>query len=241
MNIEVKKVSTGVSYTIGEQPIAYVELYVPSSGEPTAVLHNIEGLVFLQDLHDDTKARAMLDCVNRMVRQNHPQITSVSLHDTSDMPCHREYTEDLDVLTYFLGCDGITWYERNLGAYLTPESLWDTYRAEVKAFCSKENKLETDFATLHRCVVESGNVFAIDTFHIHSAILRTIYANCGTIPEFFQILGTIVEKTEKARLFQRWLTTFVSSHIHIVRDWKYDLRLPSPLGRPLSRSLGRPV
>ena len=138
--IAVKKVATGISYIIGEQPIACIELYVPSSGTQTAILHKIEGLVFLQDIHDDTKAIDILECANRILRHNHPHITSVSFHDTSDFPCHRDYTEYLDLLTYFLACEGRTWYEQHLRAYLTPESLWETYRNEVQAFCSKEKK-----------------------------------------------------------------------------------------------------
>ena len=235
-----KESHTGISYYIGDAPQYCLELYIPIPEKIdkrledimyTAILHKIESLIYcsLKDISEDymekySMGTEIFDVVNTLLQTRYPYIKYVSLDDKSQIPCNREHGDQLDLLTYSIAVNGYTWYEMKLNAYFLPNNMYEIYREQIKTYIHKDTKATIDFESLHDYILRSGNTFAIDFFKNYIDILRNLYTNCTSFPDFFKCLGKLVHRRDKCKLFKVWLAKFIANKIPtITRAWQYDM------------------
>ena len=225
-------------FTVGEAPNVCLELCVMipdrvderiRSMTNVAILYRIDALLECssKDIDDDylkqhSFAADLLDKV-RSILKRFPHVTTVKLHDASYMPCHREWKDTLDLLTYSIALHKQTWYEAKLGAYVTPKSKYERYRSQVEHYASKDYKQTVDFVQFYSRIVWSGNQYAKKVFEDHMKRIEVMYEESATFPDFFARLSTLVEREERCKLYKTWLEEFIQSRIHVTRDWQYDL------------------
>jgi len=195
----------------------------------TANLNKIDALLecSLDDITDDYMAAhsfgtELLDAIVFFINAYTPQIRSVSLDDTSYMPCIREAKDTLDLLTYSVALYGKTWYEKKLNAYITPLSKYEEYRKQVDAYMSEETKLHTDYSDIYG-FVSTASTFTIDIFNENEKVFKKLFNDSKTLPEFFRAISTKVNRTEKCRFFKYWLERIIQQYVKIERTWVFDL------------------
>lgn len=164
----------------------------------------------------------MLDAIVFFINSQFPQIKTVSLDDTSYIPCNRATEDTLDLLTYSIALYKKTWYEERLNAYLEPKETYINYRNQVEAYASKETKSQMSFEDFQYMIQMNSN-FAYTIFYSNLEKYSEMYRQSETFPEFFQKLSRTISRNEKCRFFKDWLFSFIKSKVTLERTWYFDL------------------
>ena len=164
----------------------------------------------------------LLHSIVYFINSQFPMIHIIRLNDSSYIPCIRDYSETLDLLTYSIALYKKTWYEEKLNAYILPKEKYDEYRKQVEIYASKETKDSMSFIDIHKMILFStGFTRAIveESFDIY----KKLFDESETLPDFFKALNKTIKREEKCRFFKTWLEVFINSKISIDRTWYFDL------------------
>ena len=167
--------------------------------------------------------KEMLDAVVFFINSQFPQIKTISLNDTSYIPCNRVKNDTLDLLVYSIALYKKTWYEEHYNAYMLHNENYTVYRKSVDSYASKETKnaLPFDmFLSLYLYKQYARNI--IDS---NIDYYKTMYETSDTFPEFFQKLSKTIKREDKCKFFKGWLEHFLTSYVKIAADrhWCFDL------------------
>jgi len=195
----------------------------------TASLLNIDALqeCSLDDITDEYMAKysfgkELLDSITFFINSQFPTIETMSLNDTSYIPCIRNSTNTLDLLIYSIALYKKTWYEQNINAYLQPKEKYDKYRKEVEIYASKETKHSMEFIDIYKKILHASE-FTKDIFDKNYSEFEEIFKKSETLPDFFKEINRKIKRSDKCRFFKDWLERFINSYIHIERVWYFDL------------------
>ena len=181
----------------------------------------------LDDITDDYMAKysfgsELLDSIVFFINSQFPSIKTISLSDRSYIPCIRDSTNTLDLLTYSIALYKNTWYEQKLNAYMKPKEKYDKYRKEVKIYGSNKTKQSLEFIDIHKLILHSSD-FTRDIFNKNYVEFEEIFKTSETLPDFFKAINKKIKRSDKCRFFKDWLESFIESYIHIERTWYFDL------------------
>jgi hypothetical protein len=180
----------------------------------------------LEDISDEYMAKysfgkELLDSILFFINSQFPSIKRISLNDASYIPCLRNKHDTLDLLIYSIALYKKTWYEEKVNAYIEPKEKYDKYRQQVELYGSAQTKNTFTFIDIYKLVVHYD--FAKEIFDTHYKDFEKDFKMSETLPEFFRIISRKIPREMKCRFFKDWLTTFISSMIHIERTWYIDL------------------
>ena len=238
-----------LNYLVGEErgPCLEASVYMPDIDErfqyliSEAHLYRIDALKeCMIDSHEDTHASfgtELFYSFLNILKVNHPYVTTVSLQDSSYLPCSRDDTYILDLLTYSIACYGKTWYELKANAYLESEKDQTRYNQEISKYMTSVPKDTLQFERFLDKMRK--NDFTIEKVYPHLSQLQTVYETAASFPEVFQYLNTLVTKTDKCKFYKVWLEQFIGSFITIKRDWKINITENAILGNVLNISTKR--
>lgn len=195
--------------------------------ENTAALHKLDALeeCSLEDITNEymTKhsfGKEMLDSVVFFINHQFESIQSVSLTDTSFIPCNRSEEDTLDLLSYSIALYKKTWYEERLDAYTLPKENFEAYRKQVDIYGSKETKQQMPFEEMYLLIKSEFARSIIDT---NIEFYRNLFNASETLPDFFKGVNKSLKREDKCRFFKQWLLGFISSRIQFDRTWYFDL------------------
>jgi len=144
----------------------------------------------------------------------------IQLLDKSYIPCRREWSETLDLLTYSVALYGQTWYEKTYKAVFEPKDLFKKYRKTVEEYISPEYKMKIPFDALLKYLVTYPNEYARTLFYSNLDKYKDMYNSSNTFPNFFRSLANEIPKKDKCKLFKSWLEGFINDIIpNIPRKW----------------------
>lgn len=222
-----------LNYLVGEErgPCLEASVYMPDIDErfqyliSEAHLHQIDALkeciVESVDHASASFGTELFYSFLNILKVNHPYVTTVSLQDSSYIPCSRDDKYTLDLLTYSIAYYGKTWYELKANAYLESEKDQARYNQEISNYMASVPK---DILPFERFVDKiRKNDFAFETIYPRLSELQTIYDTASSFPEVFQYLNSFVGKEDKCKFYKAWLEQFIGSMITIKRDWKINV------------------
>jgi hypothetical protein len=166
--------------------------------------------------------KEMLDAVIFFINSQFPSIKTITLDDTSYIPCKKDVGDTLDLLTYSIALYKKTWYEERTNAYILPKEKHDNYRRQVEEYASKDTKNKITFHDIHD-IIRMKNVFAVNIINTNIQMYTEMYEESSTLPEFFQRLSKTIKREEKCRFFKGWLDSFIKSKVTIIREWNFDI------------------
>ena len=166
--------------------------------------------------------KEMLDAVIFFINSQFIEINTMSLNDTSYIPCNRDSEDTLDLLTYSIALYKKTWYEERLNAYLLPKEKHDTYRAQVEVYASKDTKQTISFDEFFHIIL-SNKPYPTNIISSNLEKYKEMYESSETLPDFFIQLSKTLKREQKCKFFKDWLFNFISSRIQIERMWYFDL------------------
>lgn len=227
------------TFRVGNKPPC-LELYVQLPVEMTkieehyriAILNNIDTLLECSqtDINENYLRKhsfglELLSTVDNLLKTHFPHVRYVKLYDASYMPCHREYKDTLDLLSYSIALYGKTWYEIKRNAYILNASKRAQYYRKVAHYISKEFKASiTAESFINSNILKSIRTsIADDFFKTNYEQIITLYNNAQTFPDFFKSLRDIIPETQRCQVFKTWLQTFIETHVSVDRNWQYDL------------------
>ncbi len=167
--------------------------------------------------------KEMLDAIIFIINSKFPSIKTISLDDSSYIPCNRAIGNILDLLTYSIALYKKTWYEEKLNAYILPNEKHITYRKQVDIYASEETKNAMKFDDFFTYVAKGTNPFAEEVLTNNYEKYKKIYETSDTFPIFFQEISKTITRENKCNFFNRWLMNFISSYVNIERTWYFDL------------------
>jgi hypothetical protein len=195
----------------------------------TAKLNQIDALqeCSLEDINDDYMSthsfgKEMLDAIIFFINSHFPTIQSMSLNDASYIPCIRDSSDTLDLLTYSIALNKKTWYEEKINAYIKPKQRYESYRKQVDKYASKETKKALDFTDIYKLVIHASD-FTKNIFDTNYNEFEKIFNESHTLPDFFKGISSKINRKEKCRFFKNWLERFINSQIMVERTWYFDL------------------
>lgn len=197
----------------------------------TAKLIKIEALheCSLQDISEEYMQRhsfgkEMIDAILFFIHSQFEMISSITLNDTSYIPCIRNTTLDntLDLLTYSVALYGKTWYEDKLNAYLSPKHKHDRYRSQVDRYMTPETKQKHTWIEMYIRLTR-GNIYTKQIMEQHHELFKNTFEESSTLPEFFRKISRVVPRESKCRFFKDWLEDFIKQYVTIEREWTIDL------------------
>lgn len=197
----------------------------------TAKLMKIEALqeCSLRDINENYMERysfgkEAVESILFFIHSQFEMITSITLNDTSYIPCIRGSTLDntLDLLTYSIALRGKTWYEDKLNAYLSPKHKHDTYRSQVDVYTSPDTKNNYTWIELYSMMMR-GNIYTQQMTEQHYAYFEKTFIESKTLPEFFRGISHVIPRESKCRFFKVWLEDLIRKYITIEREWTIDL------------------
>ena len=174
-----------------------------------------------------------------IVKANHPYVKTITLSDSSYIPCNRSSHDTLDLLTYSIALYGKTWYESKVGAYLESPKDQERYDREIKEYMSEETKSQTNFEELWKSIMK--NDFAVQTMYPEFSRYKDMYDSSKTFSAFFISLNTHIPEDQKCRFYKDWLEGFIDSRIVIKRNWKFNIDDNLILGNVLNVSQKIPM
>lgn len=184
--------------------------------------------------------KELLDYIIQLLKRV-SHIKHLTLSDQSQIPCNRKDPFDqLDLLLYSVAMYGETWYERFYNAYMKKPSDYERYKREVAHYISPEFKRTYDFETFYQYIMNMKNPFTTKIIDPQYETVKAYYDSSDTFPKFFKKLNTIIPRKDKCRFYNTWLTTFISTNVHISRDWVIDL-YSTKIKRGGTRSLRKRV
>jgi hypothetical protein len=166
--------------------------------------------------------KEMLDAVLFFINSQFPNIKTITLDDTSYIPCKRDIGDTLDLLTYSIALHKKTWYEERTNAYLLPKEKHENYRRQVEEYASKDTKNSIPFFHIYH-EIRMNNVFARDIVYPNMEMYEKIYEESESLPEFFQKISKLIKLEERCLFFKGWLRSFIHSKIDVSRDWNFDI------------------
>jgi len=194
----------------------------------TAHLMNIKALqeCSLDDISDEYMAKysfgkELLDSIIYFVNSQFPMIKTMSLNDTSYIPCIRADSETLDLLTYSIALYKKTWYEEKINAYIKPKPLHTEYRKQVEIYASPERKNKMIFAEM-KLIMEKGSYLSRINFHTKKHLYEDLFNKAETLPDYFKALNSTIQRNERCIFFKGWLENFINSEIRVERTWYFD-------------------
>ena len=195
----------------------------------TAKLVKIDALqeCSLDDITDEYMAthsfgKELIDSIIFFINSQFPSIKTVSLNDTSYIPCIRDSAETLDLLTYSIALYGKTWYEDKINAYIKPKEKYSEYRKQVEIYASKERKKQLNFIDIYK-MIQNERELTNSIFDKNYKEFEEIFNHASTLPEFFRGISKKIDRSQKCRFFKDWLEQFINSQINIDRTWYFDL------------------
>jgi len=195
----------------------------------TAHLSKIDALqkCSLDDISDEYMSTysfgsELLDTIIFFINSQFPSVETISLNDTSYIPCIREEKDTVDLLTYSVALYKKTWYEDKMHAYIKPKEKYDAYRQQVERYGSKERKSRMHYVDILG-LLQKGTEYARDYFAKNQEILEECFAKSETLPDFFKAISRLVPRKEKCQFFKNWLQSFIYSEVMIDRTWHVDL------------------
>ena len=195
----------------------------------TAKLLKIDALqeCSLEDINEEYMAKysfgtELLDSIIFFINSRFPSVMTVSLNDSSYIPCIRDSRDTLDLLIYSIALYKKTWYEEKINAYIKPKEKYDEYRNQVETYASKETKNSLEFTDIYKLILH-GSTFTRDLFDRSRDEFERLFTTSETLPDFFKALSRKIDRGQKCRFFKDWLEEFISSQIKIERTWYFDL------------------
>jgi hypothetical protein len=202
-----------------------------NSKQYTAKLMQIEALqeCSLRDINDEYMQRysfgkEMLESILFFIHSQFEMISSITLNDTSYIPCIRNTTlsNTLDLLTYSIALYGKTWYEDKLNAYLSPKHKHERYRSQVDNYSSSDTKNKYKWSDFY-ILLMNGNIYTRQIVEQYQEHFETLFMESKTLPEFFRGISRVVPRDSKCRFFKDWLEDFIKQYITLEREWTIDL------------------
>ena len=166
--------------------------------------------------------KEMLDAVIFFINSQFPSIKTITLDDTSYIPCKKDVGDTLDLLTYSIALYKKTWYEERTNAYILPKEKHENYRRQVEEYASKDTKNNIKFHDIHD-IIRMKNMFTVNIINTNIQMYEKMYEESNTLPDFFQRLSKTIKREEKCRFFKGWLDSFIKSKITIIREWNFDI------------------
>jgi hypothetical protein len=166
--------------------------------------------------------KEMLDAILFFINSQFIEIKTMSLNDTSYIPCNRDSEDTLDLLSYSIALYKKSWYEEKLNAYLLPKEKHDNYRTQVEIYASKDTKQNISFNEFYHIIL-SNKPYPTNIISDNLEKYKEMYESSETLPEFFIELSKSLRREQKCKFFKDWLFNFISSKIQIERMWYFDL------------------
>lgn len=166
--------------------------------------------------------KEMLDAILFFINSQFIEIKTMSLNDTSYIPCNRDSEDTLDLLSYSIALYKKSWYEEKLNAYLLPKEKHDKYRTQVEIYASKDTKQNISFNEFYHIIL-SNKPYPTNIISDNLEKYKEMYESSETLPEFFIELSKSLRREQKCKFFKDWLFNFISSKIQIERMWYFDL------------------
>ena len=164
----------------------------------------------------------LLDAILFFIHQQFETIDRVRLTDTSYIPCIRDASETLDLLTYSIALYGKTWYEQKKNAHLEPVEKHMRYRQQVEEYMSVDKKTNMTWDEMHH-LMQIGTNYTKDMLEHHDAEYKSMFNGSPTLPDFFKTLSKTIPRKDKCKFFKKWLENFIMAHVMIERIWYIDL------------------
>lgn len=163
--------------------------------------------------------KEMLDAVIFFISSYFPIIKTISLNDTSYIPCKNGKT--LDLLTYSIALYKKTWYEEKANAYILPKEKHENYRRQVEEYASKDTKDKITLYDIYKTI--KPDTFAANMISTNKEMYEKMYEESETLPEFFQRLSKTIKREEKCEFFKEWLEKFIYKKISVTNAWNIDI------------------
>ena len=163
----------------------------------------------------------MLDAIIFFINSRFESIKTISLNDTSYIPCKNNNGKTLDLLTYSIALYKKTWYEQKADAYILPKEKHDNYRRQVEEYASKDTKDKITFNDIYEIITK--NTFAKNIMSTNKEMYENMYEESETLPEFFQRLSKTIKREEKCNFFKEWLEKFIYKNISVTNAWNIDI------------------
>jgi hypothetical protein len=170
-------------------------------------------------LNEYSFGKEMLDAVIFFISSYFPIIKTISLNDTSYIPCKNGKT--LDLLTYSIALYKKTWYEEKANAYILPKEKHENYRRQVEEYASKDTKDKITLYDIYKTI--KPDTFAANMISTNKEMYEKMYEESETLPEFFQRLSKTIKREEKCEFFKEWLEKFIYKKISVTNAWNIDI------------------
>lgn len=197
----------------------------------TVQLGNVEALETCAEndinsgyMNTHSMGKELIHIVISTIKHHFPHVLYIQLSDKSYIPCRREWSETLDLLTYSIALYGKTWYEKTYNAEFNPSTAFLRYRNKVNTYMSPEYKSKLSFDKLLKYLVIYSNEYARNHIYSNFDTYKTMYESSDTLPIFFRKLSNTVPKSDKCKLFKSWLEAFIRECIpNIPRTWIFRI------------------
>lgn len=166
--------------------------------------------------------RELIDAVFFYIHCRFPKVQTISIYDTSYIPCIRESSDTIDLLIYSIALYEKTWYENAFNAYIKPLDKYNAYRYQVEQYASIQTKSQTPWMMMY-ILMTHGNIYTSTMVEDNKEQYEKLYIETTTFPQFLRAINDSIPNQFRCRFFKDWLEDFIRKYIHVERDWYFDL------------------
>lgn len=157
----------------------------------------------------DTKL--LMNIVLQYVAEHYPAVTHLSFNDLSTRTCDNQTDVNLAVMTVFY--TGGTWYQKNFGAILAPQSVeeWERYKTAYDALKTTQSwEIIRETITNHAQILDMTN-----------AEMEALYTTSSTWENFFQALVQRYEIGRFCMFVSEWIDRWIAKYFNNLQGLTY--------------------
>jgi hypothetical protein len=166
-------------------------------------------------LDDDFKngcdTRQFVYFLMKYIHNKYPMVHGLRFNDISTRRCDNSIEVNLAIMTYLY--TGKTWYEKNFGAYVSPEYL-DTYQLHIHKF---NNTKKIPWNIMSDTII--NNTFSQFT----DKELEDLYNSTDNWKDFFETIIKKIEISNFCMFISQWLDTFILKYFYNLNGINYIL------------------
>ena len=156
----------------------------------------------------DTKQ--MMIFLIQYIHNTYPAVKELSLNDLSTKTCDNQFNVNLAVMTYLYS--GKTWYEKNFGAYISPQSASELKKAERRLQNSKQIPW-----TEMKDVIKGRDILT----EIDEKEFEDLYRKAETWKDFFEPIYKKIEIADFCVFISSWIDKFILHYFNNLQGFTY--------------------
>lgn len=148
------------------------------------------------------------------INNTYPEVKELIFSDLSTRQCDNNVDVNLAVMTYLYSEQ--TWYEKNFGAYISPNSKeeYQQIKENYKKMYENKNKVEWDIISE---TIQNDETIT----RMSDTELEELYKKSKTWKEFFEPIYKKIKIDKFCIFISRWLTRFIYIYFNNLQGLKY--------------------